>query len=69
MFLDDRERSLKHITQPLLFVHAATAQCDAAPLLDTEHLASSHGHPLVRVGYEQLEPPLVPAHETANEPS
>ena len=54
-FLDDRERSLKHIKQPVLFVHASTAQCDAAPLLEAEQLAHRHGHALVRVGYQELE--------------
>src|SRR6185369_1607403 len=54
-FLDDRDRSFKDVPLPMLFVHASTAQCDAAPLLEAEHLARAHGHPLVRVGYARLE--------------
>ncbi len=50
-----RNRDWSELHQPVLMLHAPSAQCDAAPFLEAEALAQRSRFTFVKVGYEQQD--------------
>ena len=54
-FSNYRTNDWSHLKQPVLLIHAPSAQCDYAPFLEAEFVARKNHFTLVQAGYKQAE--------------
>jgi len=54
-FSNYRSNDWSHLKQPVLLIHAPSAQCDYAPFLEAEFVARKNHFTLVQAGYKQAE--------------